>query len=226
MPSRAASDLAPPRFTWVPSDTLQAACNMAVLRTAAAALTFSLLASRLAAHAIETGCSADEQSAACQEAEASSGDSLLATRQDVTTQASAQEEAALQAASAVDEATKRMCKQAKIRVHKAEGLSAEVAPRYLFVKVGYRTTQKQDLTFVTKHVQTPPNPAVWDHTQEVLLCDKAEPLRFEVYDKGWVSNTFLAKAELDGREFWQEGFAGELSFGDGGEGHMQVTVQL
>jgi len=196
---------------------------MALWRAAAAAFAVSLFGSRLAVHAIETSCSEDEQSDACT-APASPGDSLIAKRKDVMSHASAQEDAVFN--DKVDEATKRMCKQVKIVVHNAEGLSAEDASRYLFVKVGYRTTQKRDLTFVTKHVQAPPSPAVWDHAEEVLLCDKAEPLRFEVYDKGWVSNTLLAKAELDASQFWKDGFAGNLVFQDGAKGQVQVTVQL
>jgi len=119
-----------------------------------------------------------------------------------------------------------LCKHAKISVGKAVGLSAQDSTIYPFVKVSYRSKQSLGLTFKTEHVKAPPNPVVWDYTQKVLLCNKTEPVHFEVYDEGYFSNTLLAKTELDAAQFWDAGFAGSLMLKDDARSQLQVNIEL
>jgi len=131
------------------------------------------------------------------------------------------------AESDVEEVNKGMCKHAKIKFTNAvAAFSANKSTIYPFVKVSYKGKQSQDLTFETYHKKAPPIPVVWDYMKEVLLCDKEQPLHFEIYDKGYFHNTLLAKASLDAFQFWETGFDGTLNFEDGAEGYLQVTVQI
>jgi len=125
---------------------------------------------------------------------------------------------------AVDEATERMCKDFTITIHKAEGLPTRNTTIYPFVKVGFKTSHDQAKVIQTAYKTAPPFPAVWNHSETMLVCNKNVPLHFEVYDEGYVLNTLLAEAELDASQYWNDDFSGSVMFEDGAKGQLQVTI--
>jgi len=122
------------------------------------------------------------------------------------------------------EASKTMCKHVSITVHKAHGLLAQDSSIDPYVKVTYRGQENKDLTFETKYEAHTANPT-WNHAEKVLLCNAMAPMRFAIYDKNWVTDTFVAQAELAGREFWEEGFSDSLFLEGSNNGKLYVTVQ-
>jgi len=223
---------------------------MAALRAVAAVFALSMFGSRLAVYASKVGCSADSESDACP-VSASAGDTMLTKRQDVKTQAPEEEEAvphddvqqtsgATEKAAVVGAAadskkatamaevvagkavTTGECRHAKITVHNAD-LSGD-STLYPYVKVNYGSEQNKDLTFETMHKMGPPYPVVWDHTQEVVLCNEARPLHFEVWHKGYLSDNLLAEANLDSSQFGDGGYRGNLKFEDQVKGQMHVSI--
>eukprot|EP00419_Tripos_fusus_P005837 CAMPEP_0172684188 /NCGR_PEP_ID=MMETSP1074-20121228/19382_1 /TAXON_ID=2916 /ORGANISM="Ceratium fusus, Strain PA161109" /LENGTH=216 /DNA_ID=CAMNT_0013503155 /DNA_START=83 /DNA_END=733 /DNA_ORIENTATION=- len=210
------------------------------------ALVLAVLTNFLSVNAKEVGCPVGPQTGTDCAAAASPGDSALAFREDAKTHSSTvEDEEAYGEANKekeewstklmahkrlldadLEEANKKKCKHASITVHKADGLLAQgyfsVDP---YVKVTYKGDENKDLTFQTEYEARTANPT-WNHTEAVLLCNMIAPMRFEIYDKNWVtSDTFVAQAELAGREFWKDGFSDSLLLDDGGKGLLHVTIQ-
>jgi len=132
--------------------------------------------------------------------------------------------------SHVDKVPCGMCKNATLHVIRADAdaLSAQNSTIYPFVKVSYKSQQSENLTYDTDYKKVQKNsthsPVVWDHMKEVLLCDKEQPLNFEIYNEGYFSNTLLVKAKLDAFLFWEHGFNGNVKLEDGAKGYMSVAV--